>query len=514
MQLISAKTPKIIIAAVTTISLLNCSSKNISFEPDIIDASDYIVSKLDHITQKKVKKTKKKDDSSPAPKTHFPLPPPQKRPLSKPDKNSDDLKHSQCGDGIIGPKEQCDDGNRRSGDGCSSRCKKERCGDGIVNNIDENCDDGNSDDNDGCNKKCQSELSFYQSYRNKLEVGNSHTCFKSQNNWRLKCWGSNEQGELGQENKDSISNGVGIEIKEARTIHIGRGISTALIAAGGNNTSKFTCLVTSAGTLKCFGDNSFGQLGRGDTIAVGANKDEMGKGLSKVALGFARSVKDVDAGSQHVCVVLDNSSIQCFGRNNYGQLGLGDTNNRGDEPGEMGLALPFVNLGVALRAQHVALGQDFSCALIENGQIKCWGRNDSGQLGQSHTKTIGSTAQHMGKNLLPIDLGEGRIATQVAAGAKHVCALLDDSSLKCFGNNNFGQLGQGNTNNIGDEESEMGDKLLAINLGTHHKVLQVALGDNHSCALLDGGSLKCFGNNSFGQLGQGNTNNIVDEADE
>jgi alpha-tubulin suppressor-like RCC1 family protein len=108
----------------------------------------------------------------------------------------------------------------------------------------------------------------------------------------------------------------------------------------------------------------------------------------------------------------------------------------------------------------------------------------------------------MGNALASVSLGTGRTALQIAGGYAHTCSILDNASLKCWGYNNYGQLGQGNTQTIGDNAGEMGDNLTAISLGTGRTALQVTCGYYHTCVILDNASLKCFGSNFYGQLGQ------------
>lgn len=100
-----------------------------------------------------------------------------------------------------------------------------------------------------------------------------------------------------------------------------------------------------------------------------------------------------------------------------------------------------------------------------------------------------------------IDFGIGRRAMQIAAGDEHVCAVLDNGQLKCFGHNNQGQLGLGDTNDRGDDPAEMGDNLTAVNLGVGITALQVTAGRTHTCVLLDNGRVKCWGTNAYGELG-------------
>ena len=120
----------------------------------------------------------------------------------------------------------------------------------------------------------------------------------------------------------------------------------------------------------------------------------------------------------------------------------------------------------AMDYRQVVAGTYHTCALLDDSSVKCWGYNNYGQLGQGDKANRGDGASEMGDNLLAIDLGAGRTATQLTASFFKTCALLDDSSVKCWGHNQYGQLGQGDTANRGDGASEMGDNLLAIDLGS------------------------------------------------
>ncbi len=264
-----------------------------------------------------------------------------------------------------------------------------------------------------------------------------------------------------------------------------------------------TCARFDDGTLKCWGYNVFGQLGYGDTAHRGDGAGEMGDALPAVDLGTGRTVVDAAVGDLDTCAVLDDGQVKCWGWNAYGQLGLGDTANRGDGPGEMGDALPAIALGTGRTATAVAVGQGFACALLDSGAVKCWGRNDLGQLGLGDAFVRGANPGDMGDALPSVDLGPGRTAVSIAAGPLHTCALLDNGALKCWGYNGNGQLGLGDTANRGDGPGEMGAALPAIALGTGRTAHSLALGSFSTCALLDDATVKCWGANDFGQLGNG-----------
>jgi alpha-tubulin suppressor-like RCC1 family protein len=229
----------------------------------------------------------------------------------------------------------------------------------------------------------------------------------------------------------------------------------------------------------------------------------MGDNLPAIDLGVGRTAVALAGGRDHACALLDDGTVKCWGSNSVGQLGQGDTASRGDNANEMGDNLPAIPLGAGRTAVAIAAGRDHSCALLDNGTVKCWGNNASGQLGQGDTTNRGDNANEMGDNLLAIDLGTGRTAVDIRTGWYHTCALLDNSTVKCWGDNGNGQLGQGDGNKRGDNANEMGDNLLAIDLGTGRTATEIATGLNHNCALLDDSTVKCWGYNSNGQLGQG-----------
>ena len=123
------------------------------------------------------------------------------------------------------------------------------------------------------------------------------------------------------------------------------------------------------------------------------------------------------AGHHHTCALLPNELPQCWGWNEYGQLGLGDTSNRGD--GVMGDALPFVDLGSGRTAVALVAGSHHTCALLDNGLLKCWGRNDAGQLGLGDTSGRGGSSGEMG-DALPH--GEITTVTRKYASSFHAWA--------------------------------------------------------------------------------------------
>jgi alpha-tubulin suppressor-like RCC1 family protein len=172
-----------------------------------------------------------------------------------------------------------------------------------------------------------------------------------------------------------------------------------------------------SGNVQCWGQNANGQLGDGNT-----------SGQSTTPVGvFISNVEMITAGDAHTCGVLDSGSLQCWGNNNRGQLGNGATS------GEIGSPTNVINL-VGDTVIGIAAGEGHTCALIEGGTVKCWGWNNEGQLGR------GTTGGEFG---VPGDVTGLTNVTSIKAGGRHTCALLESGEVRCWGRNNQGQLGNG-----------------------------------------------------------------------
>jgi alpha-tubulin suppressor-like RCC1 family protein len=247
---------------------------------------------------------------------------------------------------------------------------------------------------------------------------------------------------------------------------------------------------------------------------MGNTSNEMGDDLPSIDLGTGRTATAIAAGYFHTCALLDNASVKCWGRNSEGQLGLGNTTQIGDNSNEMGDNLPSIDFGTGRTATAIAAGAYLTCALLDNGAVKCWGDNNIGQLGIGNTTDMGDNSGEMGDDLPSIDLGTGRTATAIASIRNHHCAILDNASVKCWGENAQGQLGIDNTNLMGDETGDMGDNLPSIDLGTGRTATAIAAGYFHTCAALDNGAVKCWGDNFYGQLGIGTTDDMGNNTGE
>lgn len=205
-------------------------------------------------------------------------------------------------------------------------------------------------------------------------------------------------------------------------------------------------------------------------------------------------VQGLVAGQSHACVLLRSGRVRCWGGNDYGQLGLADA---ADHSAEQPYTLGPIQLGI--NATAIAAGANHTCVITANGSVQCWGRNDAGQLGLGHTRNIGDD-EFPAPDATTVNLGQA--ATAIAAGRDSSCAILADQTVRCWGKNDFGQLGLGHTNNIGDDETP--SKAAAeVSLGAAARLITVE-GDL-ACAVTVPNVLRCWGRNDYGQLGLGDT---------
>lgn len=324
---------------------------------------------------------------------------------------------------------------------------------------------------------------------------------------RVQCWGTNDVAQLGTGDQVERGGQTAHLISTADTVRLGNGRSAKAIAVG----SKHTCAILNDDSLRCWGQNVDGQLGIRSTTNFGKNPSELGDSLIAVKLGSGRTAKAVATGLRHTCAILDTGSVKCWGDAFIGQLGLDSNADRGGSGDAMGDTLPTVNLGAGRTAKMLTAGDNFNCAILDDDSVKCWGSNGGGELGQGDTNSRGYSAGQMAA-LAPVSLGSGLTAKTISAGGGHVCAILSDDTVKCWGSNFRGALGLETSDARGDGPNEMGDMLPTVFLGAGRTAKGIACGIAHTCAILDDGSVKCWGSNQSGQLGIGNTTNVGDAA--
>lgn len=333
-----------------------------------------------------------------------------------------------------------------------------------------------------------------------VAAGSHHTCV-TLTDMSTKCYGLNGKGQLGigSTTNYGVSNG---DIEKLSWTPFGH-FATQIV--GG---AEHSCALMADGKVICWGDNTYGQLGRGDSVAsVGTtNTDLAQSAYTFVNLGTNKTATKISAGAYHTCALLQDGNAKCWGRNNYGQLGREDAVGRGTSAGDMGDNLGNISFGIGQTVVDIASGANHNCVVLQGGQLKCWGRNIFGQLGIGSTADMGDNTGEMGTGLPPVSAHSGATVLSVGAGVDHTCAIITiptsaDPVVKCWGRNDYGQLGIGDALQRGTSPSQMGDALPIVSLGLSGVPKKLALGRVHSCVLLATGSVKCWGSNQYGQLG-------------
>jgi alpha-tubulin suppressor-like RCC1 family protein len=329
-----------------------------------------------------------------------------------------------------------------------------------------------------------------------LDLGDNHTCAVL-GTGVVRCWGYGGLGQLGYGNTNDV--GDGETPGSVAPVDLGAGRRAVALSAGGNH----TCALLDTGAVRCWGRAVEGQLGYGNTDTIGDN--ETPGGFLPVELGAGRRAVAISAGGAHTCALLDTGDVRCWGFGNAGRLGYGNTNDIGDNetPGGFGP----VDLGTGRKAVAISAGNAHTCAILDTGAVRCWGYGGGGQLGYGNTNDIGDN--EVPGSVDPVDLGTGRKAVAISAGGDQVCAVLDTGAVRCWGVGDDGQLGYGNTNRIGDDETP--GSVGPVFLGAGRRAVAISVGINHTCALLDTGAVRCWGLGSAGRLGYGNEDTIGDD---
>lgn len=288
-----------------------------------------------------------------------------------------------------------------------------------------------------------------------VTVGGSHACALNRAGG-VKCWGANDRGQLGN----------GATGRFAPPVDVA-GLASGVVAIAAGNLS--TCALTMQGGVTCWGANEFGQLGNGTTAD---------SAVPVAVKGLAQGVRELASGGGHACALTGEGRLKCWGSNKYGQLGDGTRDDR---------STPVDVSGLTRDVNTVSAGEFHTCAIVTGVKLKCWGWNIYGQLGDS-TETDRPT---------PADvLWLAGTPASVAAGYDFTCALMRAGNVRCWGNNEFGQLGDGANaqHDTPVDVQALGDKALSVGAGFYT-----------ACALTAGGEIKCWGNNLHGQLGNGTT---------
>ncbi len=269
----------------------------------------------------------------------------------------------------------------------------------------------------------------------------------------VKCWGDNSRGQLGDGNT-----APGLLLVDV----VGLSGVTSLSA---NASGYHTCAITTGGALKCWGRNDFGQLGDQSTTDRNTPVSAFLNGSTAVA---------VSAGGAHTCIITPAGGVRCWGRNSEGQLGDGTLVSK---------TSPVDVVGLGSGVVAIASAYSHTCALLATGSVKCWGWNGEGELGNG--TTVSSPT--------PVDVSGLPVVARIATGGNHTCVIASDATVRCWGRNTEGQLGDGTRTN----------RSAPVAIAGLANVVAIAGGGFHSCAVIVGGGVLCWGENDTGKIGDG-----------
>jgi len=440
----------------------------------------------------------------------------------------------RCGDGVLQlANEQCD-GSELDGEtcvtlgynpgplACTGLCTFDisgcdgRCGDGIIQSSSEDCEGTNLGGRTcatigflfGGSLSCiAADCAFNWSACNTVSqvTGGGYHSCARLPSGALKCWGSNTFGQLGDGTATSTDNPINVS-----------GLTNAAFVDAG---TYHTCAVLTTGAVKCWGGNSSGQLGDGTLT----NRS------TPTTISGLTTARAISAGATHTCVVLTDDTVKCWGANNTGQLGDGTLIDK---------VSPVSVTGLTNVAAVAASWGGHTCAVRNDGTARCWGSNTNGQLGNDAIVSSSS----------PVVVSGLTGAAQITTGVTFSCARLTSGTVKCWGANTAGQVGDGTTTqrlvpttvfNLtgvadissgaahtcaafpaskdvrcwgGNTEGQIGDgttdyRTAPVNLNLNSYANTFGLGHQHSCVIhRDWGSISCWGRNNQGQLGVGDLN--------
>ncbi len=355
-----------------------------------------------------------------------------------------------------------------------------------------------------------------------IEAGDEHTCAVVTGG-QVRCWGYNFFRELG--NGNTVASGFPTAVLTPS----GAGNLTGVtqVSAGANH----SCARLSSGQARCWGYNGDGQLGVGDTAAQTLPVVVKGPG----GTGRLTGVAQVAAGTKHSCARVTGGQVRCWGLNADGQLGI-DSLAPSTTPV---VVLAPTGSGPLTGVTQLAVGQNFNCARRSTGQVVCWGNNSSAQLGDGSTadrdrpvfvRNADNSGRLTGVRQVAVSRfyacalltnGQARCwgfgfgpfplavlkadntpltgITSISAGADHLCFRLSNGRLRCRGANAQGQLGD-LTNTARATPVPM---VNTAGTSAATGVTAVAAGARHTCARLGTTQVICTGANDFGQLGAG-----------
>ena len=299
---------------------------------------------------------------------------------------------------------------------------------------------------------------------------------------RVYCWGSNSNGKIGSGNTSSALVPSAVKISGAL---VGKVIKQIEPSSAGNH----SCVIASDDKAYCWGHNGFGQLGNNNTV----------NSLTPVAVDTAgvlasKTIKQIASGGISSCVIASDDKAYCWGSNNFGQLGNGNLKNSSTPT-------PVSTTGVLAgkTIKQITAGNSYFCVIASDDKAYCWGGGRRGALGN------GSTLSLVISTPTPVSTTgvlAGKTIKQITAGTEFTCAIASDDKAYCWGSNSSGQLGNNSTINSGVPVAVNTSGVLA-----GKTIKQISAGSSHTCAIASDDKAYCWGSNSSGELGNNSTIN-------
>jgi alpha-tubulin suppressor-like RCC1 family protein len=316
-----------------------------------------------------------------------------------------------------------------------------------------------------------------------ISVGKYHTC-ALRGDGTVWCWGDNTYGQLGI--NTNVDSHVPVQVLGVG----GTGYLTGVaeVSADGN----FTCARLTSGGVRCWGHNQYGQIGNNTTNDSSTPVNVVGVG----GTGTLANVIDIDGGANQACALISGGTVDCWGYNNDGQLGNNTTTNSSSPVRVVGIG----GTGYLSNVTQISGGRLHACAMLSDHTVYCWGDNANGELGD------GTTANRS----IPVRAGTISTAISVSAGEYHSCATLQNGTAQCWGAAAFGQIGNGTTADTSVPVTVIG----VGGYGTLSGIANVSAGGGdinetddyeQTCTLMSNGTVVSWGQNNYGQLGNGTT---------
>jgi alpha-tubulin suppressor-like RCC1 family protein len=339
-----------------------------------------------------------------------------------------------------------------------------------------------------------------------IATGSGHDCALLTDG-TVECWGDNSSGELGAGTMTGPQTCFDGSPCSATPVAVSGLSGVTALAAGGSQ----TCALLAGGTVECWGDNAYGELGEGTSTGPQRCVEEFACSTAPVAVPGLSGVTALAAGAEHTCALLSAGTVVCWGDNTFGELGdgsiLGPEQCRGGDPtGEIGAGYcsttPVAVSGLSGVVALAAAGWE-TCALLSGGTVVCWGYDEYGWLTGATSADLGICGGGDQCAMTPIAVpGLSGVTAVAASGEWQTCALLSGETVECWGDNAYGELGDGtSTGNTMCEGYPCSAPPAAV--PGLRDVTAIAVGEGHGCALLSSGAVECWGENEHGELGTG-----------